>query len=139
MPKLSASCTRSATAPDSNRNLSSYLHHAPCRDLEEVGGITCRLGETNEELVLPERHSPVGRGPDRAPRDEERRRHDVEPEPLLAQEGQPAGDVWCLHVSVGQRGLPKRVSDNRNAGTLLVRHTRSVGGSHRQDHVLLVK
>src|SRR5665648_85869 len=62
-----------------NRHLRSHFHHPPGRDLEIVGGVIGDAGEPDEQPVLPARHDGMGSRLERTPRQEERRRHDVEP------------------------------------------------------------
>ncbi len=41
----------------SDRHLRADLHHASGRNLEEAGRVRGIAGETDEQLVLPERHA----------------------------------------------------------------------------------
>src|SRR4029077_19884903 len=74
----------------SDRDLGADLDDPAGRDLEEVGRVAGALGEADAELVLPEGHAGMGGRADRAPRQEERGRHDVELEALPAQDREAA-------------------------------------------------
>src|SRR6478609_10759198 len=97
--------------PALDGDLRSHLHHTSGRDLEEVRGVAGGFGETDEELVLPERHARMRCGPDRAAGQEERRRHDVELEALLAQKRETPWNIRRLHVAVAQLNAPERGAD----------------------------
>src|SRR5205085_7664901 len=70
--------TSGRTMPTLHRNLRADLDHAPGRDLEIVGRVVGRAREADEQTVLPARHPGMGRRLERAAREEERRRHDIE-------------------------------------------------------------
>src|SRR4051794_10716290 len=61
-----------------DRDLRPDLDHAPGRDLEIIGGVVGAAGKLDEQPVLPARHAGFWRRFQRAARQEERRRHDVE-------------------------------------------------------------
>src|SRR5262245_38058177 len=85
-----------------DRNLRSNFHHAPRGDLEEVGGVARRLGQGDEQVILPERHARLRGRLERAPRQEEGRRHDVELPTVLARNGERPGHVRGVHESEAQ-------------------------------------
>src|SRR6202040_3797915 len=69
---------KSGNARKSHGNLRAHLDHPPARNLKIVGRIVGGAAERDEEVILPAWHSGMRGRLERAPRQEERRRHDVE-------------------------------------------------------------
>src|ERR1043166_9945906 len=119
-----------------NRYLSSYLHHPAGRYLEEVGGVARGSRERNEQSVLPPRNAGVGLRAKRPPRQEERRRHDVEVQAALARQRECLGHVGRLHESKPQGHAGETWRYRRELHPVLFAHARGVGGLDREDQVL---
>ncbi len=81
----------------------------------------------------------MGGGADRAPRQEERRRHDVELEALLAQLRQGPGNVGRLHVAELHHDLGEVRPDRLHPDAVRLARARRVHRLHREDDVLLVQ
>src|SRR6185369_1804192 len=69
-------------------HLRADFHDPSGRNLEEVGGVAGRTRQVNKQVILPGRHAGGRRRLERAPRQEERRRHDVELPAVFAGDGQ---------------------------------------------------
>src|SRR5713226_7202368 len=87
----------------SDGDLRADLDHPARGDLEEVGRVVGGARERDEQAVLPARDAGVGLGLERAPRQEERGRHDVEVQAALARNGERLGHVRGLHEAEPQR------------------------------------
>src|SRR5262245_65518279 len=86
-----------SAGPGSDRHLGTDLHHAPGGDLEIVGGIVGAARQRDEQAVLPAWHARLRGRLERAPRQEERGRHDVELRDVLAGNGEWLWAVWRCH------------------------------------------
>src|SRR6266545_3688409 len=87
----------------SHRDLRPDLDHAAGRDVEEVGGVARAFREPDEQAILPARHAGARVRLERAARQEERGRHDVEDPALAARDRQRLGNVRRLHVAELER------------------------------------
>src|SRR5262249_54867589 len=83
--------------PASDRHLRSHFHYPPGGDLEIVGGVVGNAGKYDEQAILPARHAGTGGWLERAPRQEERGRHDVEGPAKLARDCQRSRHVRAFH------------------------------------------
>src|SRR5262249_51054887 len=72
----------------SDRDLGAHFHHPSGGNLEIVGGVISDAREHDEQAILPTRHAGMGSRLQRAPRQKERRRHDVELPAMLASDGE---------------------------------------------------
>ena len=97
------------------------------------------MGEEDVKLVLPWRHARAHVGPDRAPRQEERRRHDVELPALLARDGKGLRHVGPLHEAEMQREAHELVAHRLHLHPVVDLHARNVFVDDGQDHVVLVQ
>src|SRR3954468_6684369 len=95
--------TRGLQTVTSDRDLGADLYHPAGRNLEKVGGVGGALGETDEQPILPARHAGMRRRLQRAPRQEERGRHDVEVPALLPRDGERLRHIGRLHVAEAER------------------------------------
>src|ERR1700680_4228380 len=86
-------------------HLRSHLDHPSARNLEIIGRIIGGTAERDEEGILPARHSGMCGRLQRAPREEERRRHDIELPAELSRNRQRLRHVWRFHKSEPQRYL----------------------------------
>src|SRR5947199_2344249 len=89
--------SRPAAKAPLDRDLGADLNHAFGGNLEIVGGVVGAAREPNKQPVLPARHARFGCELERAPRQEERRRHDVELPAELPGNGERFGHVGLLH------------------------------------------
>ncbi len=84
------------------------------------------LRKPDEELVLPLRHARMGGRLDGAPRQEERRRHDVEGPAVLARDRQRLRHVRLVHEAVLESHAAEQLGHRRDASRVRFRGTRGV-------------
>src|SRR5512136_2964221 len=120
-------------------DLRADLDYAVGRQLEIARGVVGVLSEEDEQLVLPGRHAGARVGPYRAPRQEERRRHDVERPAELTRDGQSPGDVGGLHEAEMQNHPHGAVAEAFDLDPILGTHSWDVLGDDGQDHVVLME
>src|ERR1700738_4082412 len=85
--KSSAEDSLRKPSEDLDGNLRSHLDHPSARNLKIVGRIIGGAAERYEKMILPARHSGMRGRLERAPRQEERRGHDIEFSPQLSGDG----------------------------------------------------
>src|ERR1700694_2836624 len=101
----------SGNAWNSHGNLRAHLDHPPARNLKIVGRIVGGAAERDEKVILPAWHSGMRGRLERAPRQEERRRHDVELPAELSRDRQRFRHVGRFHESEAQRDLGEGRAD----------------------------
>src|SRR5260370_3784065 len=101
-----------------NGSLRTDLDDPGGGDLEVVGGIVGGAAHRNKQVILPLRHARLRGWLQRAPRDEERCRHDIELPAELARDHQRLGDVRRFHETEPQPHRGKLVADGLHPDAL---------------------
>src|ERR1700724_3944516 len=123
----------------SDRHLGAYLDDAPCRNLEIVCGIVCHARKHDEQVILPTRHPRPGRGLERAARQKERCRHDIEGPAELACNGKGAGHVGSFHEPEAQGHPGEGLSYRLNCHPFGAIDPRGLLGLDGENHVVLMQ
>src|SRR5262249_15936041 len=116
----------------SDRHLRAHFHHPSGGNLKIVGGVVGDAREHDEQTILPARHAGMERRLERAPRQEERGRHDVELPAVLAGDRERPG-----HVRVSMNA--KRRATRAKVSPTLSMRTRSAGSARGRSAVSIVK
>src|SRR5262249_47760282 len=116
----------------SDRHLRAHFHHPPGGDLEIVGRVVGDAREHDEQAILPARHAGMDGRLERAPRQEERGRHDVELPAVLTRDCERSG---TFGVSMN----PKRRTTRENVLPTGSMRTRSAGSARGRSAVSIVK
>jgi len=111
----------------------------PVGNLKIVGGVVRRPAQRDEQVILPLRHPGLRGRLQRAPRDKERRRHDIELPAELARDHQRLGHVRRFHETETQPDGRKFVADGFHPNPVGRVDARRLRGFNRQDHIVLVK
>jgi hypothetical protein len=90
-------------------------------------------------MILPERHAALGRRHKGTPAEEERRRHDVELQALLARQSEAADDIRRFHVAERQHHQRDVGSDALDPYALWVACARLRRSPDREHDYILVE
>src|SRR3984957_18039664 len=137
--KIKRPAIQIADCPGSNGDLGSNFDHAAARNLEVVGRIVGGTAQRYEEMILPARHSGMRGRFERAPGQEEGRRHDVKVPAELARNRQRFRHVRRLHKAEPQRDLGKGIAHLLQSYAFRRVDARGWRGLDGENDVLLVQ